>query len=106
MLFLTKKNIGMCTLTSVFTKYIVRLFVSCIVCSYFVSCIRLIKLTNETKESITRTKRKQTENEKQMSDTRKRNERKSKRYEISVNLNDPGSVGNDKKKRYAHIDTL
>ena len=39
----------------------------------------------ETNEPITQTKRKRTENEKQTNDTRKR-------YEISVNLNDPGSV--------------
>jgi hypothetical protein len=35
---------------------------------------------------------KRTENEKRTNDTRKRNERKRKQYEISVSLTDPGSV--------------
>jgi hypothetical protein len=70
---------------------IVRSFVSFIVRSYFVSCVRLIKLTNETNEPITQTKRKRTENERTIH-ANEANE-KRKRYEISVNLNDPGSVG-------------
>ena len=46
---------------------------------------------HEMKEQIIRTKRKRTENEKRMMNANETNE-KRKRYEISVKLNDPGSV--------------
>ena len=60
------------------------------------SFVRLIKLTNETNEPITRTKCKRTENERPIHANE--TNAKRKRYEISVNLNDPGSVnkGNNK----------
>jgi hypothetical protein len=45
----------------------------------------------KTNEPITQTKRKRTENERTIH-ANEANE-KRKRYEISVNLNDPGSVG-------------
>ena len=73
-------------------RFVYHSFVSCIARS-FVSCVRLIKLTNETNEPITWTKRKRTKNE-QTIHANETNE-KCKRYEISVNLNDPGSVHNN-----------
>jgi hypothetical protein len=64
----------------------------------FVSCVRIIKLTNETQNE--RTNERYTKRTNQLHE-RSANERrihanetneKRKRYEISVNLNDQGSV--------------
>ena len=75
----------------------------CIVRSYYASCVRLIKLTNETNDTRNEryTKRtsqlhKRSANERKTKNGRtihanETNEER-KRYEISVNLNDPGSV--------------
>jgi hypothetical protein len=54
---------------------IVRSFVSCIVHSYFVSCVRLNKLTNETND--TRNERTNYTNKTQSNGKRKTNERKT-----------------------------
>ena len=102
-----------------FVSCIVRSFVSCIVRSYFVSCVRLIKLTNETND--TRNER-YTKRTNQLHE-RSANERtihanetneKRKRYEISVNLNDPGSlvvkgtyyIDNCQSKHLGHVKDL
>ena len=77
-------------------------FALCIARSYFVSCVRLIKLTNGTNEPITRTKRKRTENEKRTNDIRKRKNDKRKRYELFANFNDLGFETHD----WAHSYTI
>ena len=55
---------------------IVHSFVSCIVRSYFISCIRLIKLTNDTQNKRTNYMNETQTNKKRTNDTCKRNERK------------------------------
>ena len=81
-----------------FVSCIIRSFVSCIVRSNFASCVRLIRLTNETND--TRNERTNYTNEAQ-NERKTKNEgtihanetnKNRKRNEISVNLNDPGSV--------------
>ena len=82
---------------------IVRSFVSCVVRSYFVSCVRVIKLTSETNNARNEryTKRTNQLHERNANERKTKNERtihanetneKRKRYEISANLYDPGSV--------------